>query len=495
MKSHDSLLEEARLARVRLLTRRHFLRQSQIGLGALALSSLFGAERPARGAVSGAVDNALSPRLPVAKAKARAVIYLHMSGSPPQQDLFDYKPKLVQFNMQPCPDELLKGQRFPFIKGHPNLLGTPYHFWPHGECGTVLSELLPHIGSQIDEIALIRSMWTDQFNHAPAELLLHTGSPRFGSASMGSWVTYGLGSENQDLPGFVVLVSGDSDPSAGKSVWGSGFLPSVFQGVQCRTSGDPILYVSDPPGMTRDVRRRSLDALGKLNRLELAEFGDPETLTRISQYELAYRMQISVPDVMDISREPAQVHEAYGTRPGVTAFANNCLLARRLVERGVRYVQLFDWGWDMHGTARDNDLITGLPKKCREIDRPIAALLRDLKSSGLLDETLVIWSGEFGRTSMNEARGGSKLLGRDHHPHCFSMWLAGGGIKGGTTLGETDDLGYFITKDKVTVHDLQATVLSLLGLDAHHLTFPFQGLDQRLIGPTNDAQIIRQVLA
>jgi hypothetical protein len=291
------------------------------------------------------------------------------------------------------------------------------------------------------------------------------------------------------------LVSGDSDPSAGKSVWGSGFLPSVFQGVQCRTSGDPILYVSDPPGMTRDVRRRSLDALGKLNRLELAEFGDPETLTRISQYELAYRMQISVPDVMDISREPAQVHEAYGTRPGVTAFANNCLLARRLVERGVRYVQLFDWGWDMHGTARDNDLITGLPKKCREIDRPIAALLRDLKSSGLLDETLVIWSGEFGRTSMNEARGGSKLLGRDHHPHCFSMWLAGGGIKGGTTLGETDDLGYFITKDKVTVHDLQATVLSLLGLDAHHLTFPFQGLDQRLIGPTNDAQIIRQVLA
>jgi hypothetical protein len=495
MRSHDSLLEEARLARVRLLTRRHFLRQSQIGLGALALTSLLGNRPPASGGVSSPADNALAPRLPVAKAKARAVIYLHMSGSPPQQDLFDYKPKLVQYNMQPCPDELMKGQRFPFIKGHPNLLGTPYHFRPHGDCGTVMSELLPHIGGQVDDIALIRSMWTDQFNHAPAELLLHTGSPRFGSASMGSWVTYGLGSENQDLPGFVVLVSGDSDPSAGKSVWGSGFLPSVFQGVQCRTSGDPILYVSDPPGMTRDVRRRSLDALGKLNRLELAEFGDPETLTRISQYELAYRMQISVPDVMDISREPALVHEAYGTRPGVTAFANNCLLARRLVERGVRYVQLFDWGWDMHGTGRDNDLITGLPKKCREVDRPIAALLRDLKSSGLLDETLVIWSGEFGRTSMNEARGGSKLLGRDHHPHCFSMWLAGGGIKGGTALGETDDLGYFITKDKVTVHDLQATVLSLLGLDAHHLTFPFQGLDQRLIGPTNDAKIVRQILS
>jgi hypothetical protein len=495
MKSHDSLLEEARLAGVQLLTRRHFLRQSQIGLGALALSSLLGKARPACAAVSGTAENALTPHLPVAKARAKAVIYLHMSGSPPQQDLFDYKPKLVEYNMQPCPDELMKGQRFPFIKGHPNLLGTPWRFRPHGECGTVMSELLPHIGSRIDDIALIRSMWTDQFNHAPAELLLHTGSPRFGSASMGSWVTYGLGSENQDLPGFVVLVSGDSDPSAGKSVWGSGFLPSVFQGVQCRTSGDPILYVSDPPGMTRDVRRRSLDALGKLNRLELAEFGDPETLTRISQYELAYRMQISVPNVMDISREPAHVHEAYGTRPGVTAFANNCLLARRLVERGVRYVQLFDWGWDMHGTGRDNDLITGLPKKCREVDQPIAALLRDLKSSGLLDETIVIWSGEFGRTSMNEARGGSKLLGRDHHPHCFSMWLAGGGIKGGTALGETDDLGYFITKDKVTVHDLQATVISLLGLDAHHLTFPFQGLDQRLIGPTNDAKIVRPILS
>jgi Protein of unknown function (DUF1501) len=488
-------MEEARLSRVRLLTRRHFLRQSQIGLGALALSSLLGRPRPAQAAMARTGDNALAVRLPVARAKAKAVIYLHMSGSPPQQDLFDYKPKLVQFNMQPCPDELMKGQRFPFIKGHPNLLGTPWHFRPHGECGTVMSELLPHIGGEMDDISLIRSMWTDQFNHAPAELLLHTGSPRFGSASMGSWVTYGLGSENQDLPGFVVLVSGDSDPSAGKSVWGSGFLPSVFQGVQCRTSGDPILYVSDPPGMTRDVRRRSLDALGKLNRLELAEFGDPETLTRISQYELAYRMQISVPDVMDISREPAHVHEEYGTRPGVTAFANNCLLARRLVERGVRYVQLFDWGWDMHGTARDNDLITGLPKKCRDVDQPIGALLRDLKASGLLDETLVIWSGEFGRTSMNEARGGSKLLGRDHHPHCFSMWLAGGGIKGGTTLGETDDLGYFIVKDKVTVHDLQATVLHLLGLDAHHLAFPFQGLDQRLIGPTNDAKIIRPILS
>jgi hypothetical protein len=293
----------------------------------------------------------------------------------------------------------------------------------------------------------------------------------------------------------VVLVSGDSDPSAGKSVWGSGFLPSVFQGVQCRTSGDPILYVSNPAGMSRDVRRRSLDALRRLNEIEVAEFGDPETVTRISQYELAYRMQVSVPEVMDIAREPAHIHAAYGTRPGQTAFANNCLLARRLVERGVRYVQLFDWGWDMHGTSTGNDLITGLPEKCREVDRPIAALLRDLKQRGMLDDTLVIWGGEFGRTSMNEARGGSKLLGRDHHPHCFSLWLAGGGVKGGMSLGETDDLGYFVAKDKVTVHDLQATVLTLLGLDPYRLSYPFQGLEQRLIGPTNEAKVVRQILA
>jgi Protein of unknown function (DUF1501) len=490
----QSLEDEIRLQHVRLLTRRHFLRQSQLGLGALALAALIGEGKRAAGAIRSA-DAPLAPRVPSAFAKARSVIYLHMSGSPPQQDLFDYKPKLVEFNMQPCPDELLKGQRFPFIKGHPNLLGTPYRFRPHGECGMEISELLPHLGGMVDDIALVRSMWTDQFNHAPAELLLHTGSPRFGSASMGAWVTYGLGSENQDLPGFVVLVSGDSDPSAGKSVWGSGFLPSVFQGVQCRSAGDPILYVKDPPGMSRDVRRRSLDALRRLNELELAEFGDPETVTRISQYELAYRMQISVPDVMDLSREPARVHEAYGTQPGITAFANNCLLARRLVERGVRYVQLFDWGWDMHGTARDNDLITGLPKKCKEVDQPIAALLRDLKQRGLLDQTLVVWSGEFGRTSMNEARNGSKLLGRDHHPHCFSMWLAGAGIRGGATLGQTDDLGYFIVKDKVTVHDLQATVLHLLGLDAQRLTYPFQGLQQRLIGPVGDARVIDAILA
>ena len=276
-------------------------------------------------------------------------------------------------------------------------------------------------------------MHTDQFNHAPAELLLHTGAPRFGNASMGSWVTYGLGSENENLPGFVVLISGGTDPTGGKSLWGSGFLPSVYQGVQCRTQGEPILYVSDPAGMSREVRRRSLDALKQLNDIEFARNQDPETQTRISQYELAFRMQMSVPEVMDLSREPQEVRDAYGSVPGVESFANNCLLARRLVEHGVRYVQLFDYGWDMHGTGQDNDLVTGLPKKCQEIDRPLAALLRDLQQRGLFEDTLVIWSGEFGRTSLNEVRNGSTFLGRDHHPHCATIWLAGAGIRRGIT--------------------------------------------------------------
>jgi uncharacterized protein DUF1501 len=312
---------------------------------------------------------------------------------------------------------------------------------------------------------------------------------------MGSWITYGLGSENQDLPGFVVLISGGTDPTGGKALWSTGYLPSVFQGVQCRTTGDPVLYVSNPKGMDREVRRRSLDALKKLNELELDAFGDPETLTRISQYELAYRMQISVPDVMDISQEPQHIHEAYGSQPGASSLANNCLLARRLIERGVRYVQLYDWGWDIHGTGMGDDIMTALPKKCKDMDRPVTALLKDLKQRGLLSETLVIWGGEFGRTAMNEERNGSKFLGRDHHPHCFCIWLAGAGIKPGVTLGETDELGYFIARDGVTVHDLQATILHLLGLDAWKLTYPFQGLQQRLIGPEGQATVRRELLA
>ncbi len=494
MSSREQDNREQRQRFARTQTRRHFFKNCQLGLGAIALGELLGS--PARAAAGGSSNaNPLAIDVPHFAPKAKRVIYLHMAGSPPQHELFDYKPKLVELNMQPCPDEYMENQRFPFIKGHPKLLGTPYKFRQHGQSGTLVSELLPRLSQKVDDIAVVKSMYTDQFNHAPAQLLLYTGAPRFGGASMGSWVTYGLGSESRDLPGFVVLVSGGTDPSGGKSLWGSGFLPSVHQGVQCRSTGDPILYVSNPKGMTRDVRRRSLDALRELNEIEHRQFGDPETLTRIDQYELAFRMQMSVPDVMDISQEPKHIHEAYGTEPGKAKFANNCLLARRLVEQGVRYVQLFDWGWDIHGTGAGNDIIHHLPKKCRDIDRPIAALLTDLKQRGLLDETLVVWSGEFGRTSMNEERNGSKFLGRDHHPHCFTIWLAGGGIRGGLSFGETDELGYFITEGKMSVHDLQATLLHQLGFSPKQFSYPYLGLRQRLIGPTDEPRVRHELLA
>jgi hypothetical protein len=481
---------DIRLQRARMLTRRHFFRDCPIG--AIALASM--SRRDGRADDSGPA-NPLAPKPSPRVARAKAIIYLHMSGAPPQQELFDWKPKLVEYHMKPCPEELLKGQRFPFIKGHPVLLGTPYKFAQHGQSGAWVSELLPHMAGVVDELAMIKSMWTDQFNHSPAEMLLYTGAPRAGSPSLGSWATYGLGSESEDLPGFVVLLSGGTDPTGGKALWSSGFLPSVFQGVQCRSEGEPILYVTDPKGMNRETRRRSLDTLRRLNELELQQFGDPETLTRISQYELAYRMQISVPDVMDISRESPAMLDAYGAQPGGGSFANNCLLARRLVERGVRYVQLFDWGWDTHGTSPGDDIVNALPKKCKEIDRPIAALVRDLKQRGMLDETLVIWGGEFGRTAMNEARNGSKYLGRDHHPHCFTIWMAGGGTKRGIVFGETDELGYFITRDKMTVHDLQATVLHRMGIDPYAFSFRYQGLNQRLIGPTDEPRIRHELLA
>ncbi|HZY90540.1 MAG TPA: DUF1501 domain-containing protein, partial [Gemmataceae bacterium] len=399
------------LQRARLQTRRQFLKACPTGLGAVALASLLHREGRA------AAPSPMTPRSPHFAAKAKSVIYLHMSGAPPQHDLFDYKPKLVELHMKPCPEELLKGQRFAFIKGRPNLLGSPYKFKQRGKSGAWVSELLPHFSRMVDHVAFLKAMYTDQFNHAPAELFLYTGSPRAGGAGMGAWATYGLGSESQELPGFVVLISGGTDPTGGKALWSTGYLPSVFQGVQCRTGGDPVLYVNNPAGMGRDVRRRSLDALRQLNQIELQEFGDPETLTRINQYELAFRMQMSVPEVMDVRQEPRKLLDLYGAKPGAPSFANNCLLARRLVERGVRFVQLFDWGWDTHGTGPGDDIVKHLPQKCKEIDQPIAALLSDLQARGMLDETLVIWGGEFGRTSMNEARGGSKYLGRDHHPH------------------------------------------------------------------------------
>jgi hypothetical protein len=477
---------DLKLEQTRAITRRTFFGQAGAGIGAMALNALLGESAFAN--PQSAIRNPQS-RGPMFPPRAKSVIYLDMSGAPPTLDLFDYKPELVKLNMQPCPDSLMKGERFAFIKGVPKMLGTPFKFQQYGKSGAWVSEQLPHIAGIVDDLTIIRSMNTDQFNHAPAELFLYTGNALAGNPAMGSWLTYGLGSENQNLPGFVVLVSGGTDPTGGKSLWSSGFLPSVYQGVQCRSVGDPILFLNDPAGMSRASRRSSLDALDTLNELEAKTYGDPETVTRISQYELAYRMQISVPQVMDISKEPQYILDMYGAKPGAGSFANNALLARRLVEQGVRYVQLYDWGWDIHGTGTGDDLMNALPKKCKETDQAAAALILDLKQRGMLDDTLVIWGGEFGRTPMNEARNGSKYLGRDHHPHCFCLWMAGGGIKRGYVHGETDEFGYRIVRDKVTIRDLQATILHAMGLDPYRLSFKYQGLNQRLIGPTDEGQV------
>lgn len=476
--------------RLQHITRRQFLKTSgQLSLGAIALQAL-------SGSTSRAMDSAnpLAPRHSHFRPKAKRIIYLHMSGAPPHLDLFDYKPELVKRTGQLCPDDFIKGKKFAFTSGTPRLLGTPRTFSQHGKGGVWMSDAVPNFHTIADDMCVIRSMNTDQFNHAPAELLLFTGSPRQGRPSFGSWVTYGLGSENENLPGFVVLISSGVQPSAGQSGWGSGFLPSVFQGVQCRSKGDPVLYVSDPPGMDRSLRRRTLDALRDLNQMQAQDLGHPETVTRIAQYELAYRMQVSVPEVMDISREPQNLLEEYGARPGEASFANNCLLARRLVEQGVRYVQLFDWGWDFHGTGPSEDIRDGLTNKCARTDKPVTALIRDLRQRGLLEDTLVIWGGEFGRTPFREGRTAEgKILGRDHYPDCYSLFLAGGGVKGGFSYGQTDELGFSVVENKVHVHDLQATILHLLGFDHEKLTFRFQGRDFRLTDV--HGQVVKDLLA
>ncbi|MBA4032873.1 MAG: sulfatase, partial [Planctomyces sp.] len=364
----------------------------------------------------------------------------------------------------------------------------------YGEGGVWLSDALPNLQTMADELCMLKAVTTDQFNHAPAELLLLTGSPRAGRPSLGSWVTYGLGSESENLPGFVVLISSGVQPNGGKSSFGSGFLPSVFQGVQCRSKGDPVLYVSDPPGMDRHLRRQTLDTLRDLNQIQAAEGGHPETLTRIAQYELAFRMQASVPEVMDISREPAEVLEAYGAKPGESSLGNNCLLARRLVEQGVRFVQLFDWGWDFHGTGPGEDIRDGLTNKCQTMDKPIAALLKDLKERGLLEDTLVICGGEFGRTPFREGRtAGGGILGRDHYPDCFTMWMAGGGVKRGFSHGATDELGFSIAENRMHIHDVQATIMHLLGFDHTKLVHRFQGRDYRLTDV--HGEVIHPILA
>ena len=474
---------------LQLQTRRHFLKTAgQFSLGAIALETLMGTQS------EGAVVNPFAPRPPHFPGKAKRVIYLHMSGGPPHLDIFDYKPELVKRDGQLAPDQFVKGKTFAFTSGTPKLMGTPRTFAQHGAGGIWMSDAVPNFHGIADEMCVIKSMNTDQFNHAPAELLLFTGSPRQGRPSMGSWVTYGLGSESENLPGFVALISSGVQPSAGQSAWGSGFLPSVFQGVQCRSKGDPVLYVSDPPGMDRAMRRKTLDALRDLNEEQAKEFGHPETATRIAQYELAFRMQMSVPEVMDITREPAEVLKDYGAQPGEASFANTCLLARRLVEQGVRFVHLFDWGWDFHGTNPGEGIREGLTNKMKRTDQPVAALIKDLRQRGLLDDTLIVWGGEFGRTPFREGRtAASAVHGRDHFPDAFSIFLAGGGVKPGITYGETDELGFSIVENKVHIHDLQATIMHLLGFNHEKLTYRFQGRDFRLTDV--HGKVVRDILA
>lgn len=459
----------------RHVTRRWFFKECGVGLGAIALNSLLGGE--ARAGVGKGVEkpsvgtNPMAPKKPHFTGKAKRVIFLFMAGAPSHLELFDNKPQLTKFSGTLPPAELLKGYRAAFINPSSKLLGPKFKFARHGRSGVELSELLPNLAGVADQITVVKSMHTDAFNHAPGQIFMNTGSQQFGRPSFGAWTTYGLGSESQDLPAYVVFSTGGKGTSGGASNWGSGFLPSLHQGVLFRNTGDPVLYLSNPKGVDREMQRDSLDAIRALNERRLGVMGDPEIATRINSYEMAYRMQASAPELMDISKEPKNVLEMYGAEPGKTSFASSCLLARRLIERGVRFVQIFHEAWDQHGS-----LVKDLQRNCRDTDKASAALVRDLKERGLLEDTLVVWGGEFGRTPM--VQGGDD--GRDHHPNCFSMWLAGGGMKPGLTYGESDDFGFNATKDRVHVHDLNATMLHLLGFDHHKLTYRFQGRDFRL---------------
>ena len=450
------------------VNRRWFLEQCGVGLGAVALRSLLG-ESMAHAAP--ALIDPLAPKQPHFPGKAKHVIYLFMAGAPSHLELFDYKPQLEKHNGQLPPPDLLKNYRAAFINPNSSLLGPKFKFAKHGKSGAEISELLPHLAEVVDDLAIVRSMHTDAFNHAPGQIFMNTGSQQFGRPSIGAWTTYGLGSESSDLPGFVVFSSAKKGTSGGASNWGCGFLPTVYQGVPLRNQGDPILFLSNPPGIDDSLQRESLASIRRLNEQRLSAVGDPEIATRINSFEMAYRMQSSAPELMNIANESAETLAMYGAEPGKPSFANNCLLARRLVERGVRFVQLFHEAWDHHG-----GLTSGLKEQCGLTDRPCAALIKDLKQRGMLDDTLVIWGGEFGRTPM--VQGGND--GRDHHPNGFSVWLAGGGIKPGITLGTTDELGFNAVEDKVHVHDLHATILHLLGFDHTRLTHKFQGRDFRL---------------
>lgn len=486
-------MNEVLFRHLQLITRRHFLLRCSSGLGALWLAQQ-GVSLSAAQSAPGSVLDAqpLRARAGHFPARAKNVIFIQLAGAPSQLELFDYKPELDRLNGQPCPQEYIEGKRFAFIRGTPALLGHVYPFHKEEKTGWWVSDKIPHLEQHFDKMCMIHSMQTDQFNHAPAQLLALTGNQNLGYASMGAWATYGLGSENENLPGYIVLLSGGRNPDAGKAGWSSGFLPSVYQGVQCRSAGDPVLSLSNPPGVNRELRGAVVDVVKRLNERSHSQSGDPETLTRIAQYEMAFRMQTEASEAMDISREAPEVLKQYAAEPGKESFANNCLLARRLVERGVRFVQLFDWGWDHH-----TDLAEKFPTKCRETDQPVAALLGDLQQRGLLDETIVIWAGEFGRTPMQENRGGVKprgVGGRDHHADAFTMWLAGGGFKPGFSYGSTDEIGFTVRENPMLWRDLHATILQQLGLDFQKLTYPFQGLDQKLTG-VKPARVVTDLLS
>jgi len=476
--SRLSHLQHASRSHQQHLTRRWFFRDCGVGLGTIALHGLLAGTAKATESTGSRI------RTPHHTPRAKRVIYLFMAGAPSHLELFDNKPQLAKFNGTLPPAELLKGYRAAFINPSSTLLGPKFRFARHGNSGMELSELLPNLARVADDITLIRSMQTDAFNHAPAQIFMNTGSQQFGRPSLGAWTTYGLGSESSDLPSYVVFSTGDKGTSGGASNWGCGFLPTVHNGTLFRTGGDPVLYLSNPKGVDGPLQRDTVETINRLNRLHLGSMGDPEIAARIDAFEMAYRMQGVAPEVMDLGREPASVREAYGAEPGRPTFANACLLARRLVERGVRFVQIFHESWDQHG-----NLSADLKRNCAATDRASAALVADLKQRGLLEDTIVVWGGEFGRTPM--VQGGND--GRDHHPNGFSYWVAGGGFRPGLTWGETDDLGFNAVKDRVHVHDFHATLLHLLGFDHEKLTYRFQGRDFRLTDV--HGEVVRGLLA
>jgi hypothetical protein len=461
---------------LRDLTRRHFFSRCSIGVGSMALTSLMGA-------------SAGKTHFP---ARAKHVIFLFMAGGPSQLETFEYRPKLTALNGKPIPESYVKGKRFAFMDSshRSELLGPMVGFKQYGQSGAWVSDYLPHLSRIVDELAIVRTCKTELFNHAPAKLFMNTGSGLFGRPSMGAWVTYGLGSECDDLPGFVVLQSGPRGPRGGAVLWGSGMLPTTYQGVPLRNQGDPIVNLSTPSGVSPERQRKVVDAVRELNLKRMVETGDDEISTRINAYEMAYRMQTSAPELMDISGEGQATLDLYGIQdPKAPSYARNCLLARRLVERGVRFVQLYDTNWDHHGGATEN-LQKHMPEKCRDIDQASAALVMDLKQRGLLEDTVVIWGGEFGRTPMGEVR---ESTGRNHHIDAFTMWFAGGGFRGGLTYGETDEFGFGAVENPVHVHDLHATILHQLGLDHEKLSVRSQGLDFRLTG-VDPARVVRELL-